>query len=162
MGTRPRAGRCPCCAPSWPNAAGPRRSAPFAARCTDWAGAGSAPSMCWDGLTRPTRRKKAVAQQAAAMVAAGGEVWFGDETTLREFPPLRASWARRGEQQVVVVSGRNSRRVMHGALNAATGDLVALVRERSRQDDCAAFIEALGRVRPEVPKLLVWDNAPPH
>lgn len=96
------------------------------------------------------------------MVAAGGEVWFGDETTLREFPPLRAAWARRGVQAVVVVSGRNSRRVLHGALNAATGDLVTLIRERSRQDDCLAFVEALGQVRPDVPKLLVWDNAPPH
>jgi transposase len=96
------------------------------------------------------------------MVAAGGEVWFGDETTLREFPPLRAAWARRGEQQLVVVSGRNSRRVVHGALNAASGDFVSLIRERSRQDDCAAFVEALGQVRPNVPKLLVWDNAPPH
>lgn len=96
------------------------------------------------------------------MVAAGGEVWFGDETTLREFPPLRAAWARRGAQAVVVVSGRNSRRVLHGALNAATGDWVTLVRERSRQDDCRAFVEALGQVRPGVPKLLIWDNAPPH
>jgi transposase len=96
------------------------------------------------------------------VVAAGGELWLGDETTLREFPPLRAAWGRRGEQQLVVVSGRNARRVVHGALNAATGDFVSLIRERSRQDDCAAFVEALGRVRPEVPKLLVWDNAPPH
>lgn len=95
-------------------------------------------------------------------MAAGGEVWFGDETTLREFPPLRAAWARHGQQQIVVISGRNARRVVHGALNVATGELVTLVRERSRQDDCAAFVEALGRVRPEVPKLLVWDNAPPH
>jgi transposase len=96
------------------------------------------------------------------MVAAGGEVWFGDETTLREFPPLRAAWARQGEQQVVVLSGRNNRRVLHGALNAASGDFVSLIRERSRQDDCIAFVEALGAVRPQVPKLLVWDNAPPH
>jgi transposase len=96
------------------------------------------------------------------MVAAGGEGCFGDETTLREFPPLRASWAKRGQQQIVVISGRNARRVVHGALNAATGELVALIRERSRQDDCAAFVEALGRVRPHVPKLLGWDNAPPH
>jgi len=96
------------------------------------------------------------------MVAAGGEVWFGDETTLREFPPLRAAWARRGQQQIVVISGRNARRVVHGALNVATGALVTLVRERSRQDDCAAFVEALGHLRPDVPKLLVWDNAPPH
>ena len=95
------------------------------------------------------------------MVAAGGEVWFGDETTLREFPSLRAAWARRGQQQIVVISGRNARRVVHGALNAATGELVTLARERSRQDDCAAFVEALGQLRPGVPKLLVWDNAPP-
>jgi transposase len=96
------------------------------------------------------------------MLAAGGEIWFGDETTLREFPPLRASWARRGQQRVVVITGRNGRRVIHGALNAATGELVEVVRERSRQDDCIAFIEYLGRVRPDVPKLLIWDNAPPH
>jgi len=98
----------------------------------------------------------------AATVAAGGEVWFGDETTLREFPPLRASWAKRGVQREVVITGRNGRRVIHGALNAQTGELVDLMRERSRQDDCIAFIEWLGQVRPEVPKLLIWDNAPPH
>lgn len=96
------------------------------------------------------------------MLARGGEVWFGDETTRREFPPLRCAWTRRGEVARVVISGRNARRVLHGALNAATGDLALLVRERSRQDDCLAFIEALGRIRPDVPKLLIWDNAPPH
>lgn len=103
-----------------------------------------------------------MAEQASATVAGGGEVWFGDETTLREYPPLRAAWAQRGEPADVVISGRNGRRVRHGALNAATGELVQLIRERSRQDDCLAFIEALGQVRPEVPKLLIWDNAPPH
>jgi len=96
------------------------------------------------------------------MLAAGGEVWFGDETTLREFPPLRACWAKRGEQRDVVISGRNDRRVIHGALCAATGEVVKLVRERSRADDCIAFLEQLARVRPDVPKLLIWDNAPPH
>ena len=96
------------------------------------------------------------------MTAAGGAVWFGDETTLREFPPLRASWARRGQQRVVVLAGRTARRVVPGALNAATGAFVWVVRERSRQDDGIAFLEALGQVRPAVPKLLVWDNAPPH
>ena len=99
------------------------------------------------------------------MVAAGGQVWFGDETTVREFPPLRACWAKRGAQREVVISGRNGRngrRVIHGALNAASGEFVSPIRERSRQDDCLAFVEALARVRPEVPKLLVWDTAPPH
>jgi transposase len=95
-------------------------------------------------------------------VATGGEGCFGDETTRREFPPLRAACARRGQQQVVVISGRNARRVVQGALNVASGELVALVRERSRQDDCAAFVAALGQLRPAGPQLLVWDNAPPH
>lgn len=103
-----------------------------------------------------------MAEQASATVAAGGEVWFGDETTLREYPPLRAAWARRGQPANVVISGRNGRRVLHGALNAATGELVHLIRERSRQDDCLAFVEELATVRPDIPKLLIWDNAPPH
>ena len=62
----------------------------------------------------------------------------------------------------MVISGRNGRRVIHGALNVASGDFVSLIRERSRQDDCLAFVEALGRRHPAIPKLLVWDNAPPH
>jgi transposase len=97
-----------------------------------------------------------------ATLAAGGEVWFGDETTLREFPPLRACWAKQGHQREVLISGRNGRRVIHGALNVQTGELVEIVRERSRQDDCIALLEALGQVRPEVATLLIWDNAPPH
>jgi hypothetical protein len=34
---------------------------------------------------------------------------------LREFPPLRAAWAKRGQQPIVVISGRNARRVVPGA-----------------------------------------------
>src|SRR5579859_440263 len=96
------------------------------------------------------------------VLAAGGEIWMGDETTLREFPPLRAGWAKQGEQAHVVVSGRNASRTLLGALNVATGQLVTLVRERCRTADTQAFVEHLGTVRPAVPKLLVWDNAPPH
>ena len=96
------------------------------------------------------------------MLAAGGEVWVGDETALREFPPLRAGWARRGEQAAVTISGRNARRTVFAALRPATGELVRVVRPRGRTDDAVAAIEALGAVRPGAPKLLVWDNAPPH
>lgn len=81
---------------------------------------------------------------------------------MREFPPLRAAWSRRGQQQVVLISGRTSRRVLHGALNPHTGELVRLVRERNRQEDAAAFVSALGQVHPTVPTVLIWDNNPPH
>jgi transposase len=103
-----------------------------------------------------------VSARAAATLAAGGEVWAGDETTLREFPPLRAAWAKRGTQAEVVISGRNARRVLHGLLNVATGERVHPVRERGRGEDVALALAELGRRRPGVPKLLLWDNAPPH
>jgi transposase len=92
----------------------------------------------------------------------GGEVWIGDETALREFPPLRAGWAKRGHQQQVVISGRNAQRVIWAAVNVVTGELVRLGRERARKADAVAFIDRLGQLRPSVAKLLVWDNAPPH
>ena len=96
------------------------------------------------------------------MLAAGGEGWVGDETALREFPPLRASWSKRGEPAVVLISGRNKRRTILSAVQVSTGELVHTVRERCRTDDVLAAVEVLGRVRPQVPKLLIWDNAPPH
>jgi transposase len=97
-----------------------------------------------------------------ATLAADGDVWFADETTLREFPPLRSAWARRGEQAAVTISGRNSRRVLHGALNVVTGEVVRVMRERNRGGDSAALIAALAARTPAGKSLLVWDNAPPH
>ena len=97
-----------------------------------------------------------------AMLAVGGEVWVADETALREFPPLRAGWSRRGEPAKVVISGRNARRPLLGALNVHSGELVVTVRDRCRTDDVLAAVAHLGTVRPTVPKLLIWDNAPPH
>ncbi len=99
---------------------------------------------------------------AQAMRAAGGEVWVADETALREFPPLRAGWSRRGEPATVLISGKNTRRTILGALQVGSGELVTTVRERCRTDDVLAAVETLGAVRPAVPKLLIWDNAPPH
>jgi transposase len=49
----------------------------------------------------------------------------------------------------------------HG-LSLSSGELVQVVRERGRGEDVAVAVQALGECRPDVPKLLVWDNAPPH
>ena len=96
------------------------------------------------------------------MLAAGGEVWVADETALREFPPLRAGWSKRGAPQTVLISGKNTRRTILGALQVGTGQLVTTVRERCRTDDVLAAVQGVAAVRPAVPKLLIWDNAPPH
>ena len=63
---------------------------------------------------------------------------------------------------MVTISGRNSRRVLHGALNIATGEMVRVVRERSRGADSAALVAALAVRTVAGHSLLVWDNAPPH
>jgi transposase len=99
---------------------------------------------------------------AEAMIAAGGEVWVADETALREFPPLRAEWSRVGHPALVTISGRNARRTLFGALNVKTGEMVCLPLLRCRTDDIVAAMADLGQVHPEIPKLLIWDNAPPH
>lgn len=121
-------------------------------------------SQIRSGATRPGlhSKKAALSERAQQVLAAGGQVWIGDESTLREFPPLRAAWSRKGIQRLVEISGRNSRRVIHAALNVQTGQLVRVLRERHRQEDAIAFIEALGKLAPSVPKLLIWDNGPPH
>ena len=100
--------------------------------------------------------------RAEVVLACGGEIWAVDETALREFPPLRAGWARKGQQAAVTVSGRNARRTLHGALNVASGELVRTVTPTAKTGDVVAAIAALGAVRPWAPKLVIWDNAPPH
>lgn len=122
-----------------------------------------APEVCVRTPGPGLRRKKGVvAERAAEILTAGGSVWFGDETTLREFPPLRAAWARVGEQAEVVISGRNARRVVHGMVNVVTGELVQTIRPRGRGDDVAAAVAVLAARTGPGPTLLVWDNAPPH
>lgn len=111
---------------------------------------------------RTTKIQGAIVAAVDATLTVGGSVWFADETTLREFPPLRAAWARRGEQAVVTISGKNARRVLHGALNIMTGEVVRVVRTHSRGADSAALVAALAARTPASRSLLVWDNAPPH
>lgn len=62
----------------------------------------------------------------------------------------------------MTISGRNSRRVLHGAVNVETGEIVRVVRERNRGADSAALVAALAARAPAGKSVLVWDNAPPH
>lgn len=48
---------------------------------------------------------------------------FSDATIVTETPPLRAMWAKRGEQARVPISGNRHRRVLYGALNPDSGDI---------------------------------------
>jgi transposase len=85
---------------------------------------------------------------ARAMLAAGGEVWVAAETGRRECPPLRAAWSQRGAPAAGLISGRNGRRPILGALNVRSGELVATMRERGRADDVLAAVAARPRRAP--------------
>jgi hypothetical protein len=63
-----------------------------------------------------------------------------DETDLLLFPPLRACWSLRGQPKEVVLSGRNARRVVFGAMNLRTGHRLFLAREHQRAEDFQAFL----------------------
>jgi hypothetical protein len=65
---------------------------------------------------------------------------FTDATILRWFPPRRYTWAFRGEQAQVRITGRNAKRVLFAALNPRTGHRLVLRRFRQRQDDFQAFL----------------------
>jgi transposase len=64
-----------------------------------------------------------------------------DETDLRLFPPLRAGWARRGEEAPVPIGGGNAKRVLFGAINIETGGRVFLIHRRQRGVEFEDFLE---------------------
>jgi hypothetical protein len=64
---------------------------------------------------------------------------------LRLFPPLRATWALKGRQAVVPITGRNAKRVLFGAIDLRSARRVVLVRKRAGQADAQAFLRALRR-----------------
>ena len=93
------------------------------------------------------RRKRGVIRR----LKAGGQRGDGllllclDWTLLRLFPPLRATWALKGSQALVPITGRNAKRVLFGAIDLKTARRVVLVRHRTGQADAQAFLRALRR-----------------
>ena len=66
-----------------------------------------------------------------------------DETELLLFPPLRSAWSLRGQPKEVLLSGRNARRVVFGAMNLRTGRRLFLPREHQRAADFQAFLRVV-------------------
>ena len=64
---------------------------------------------------------------------------------MRLFPPLRATWALKGTQAVVPITGRNAKRVLFGAIDLRSARRVVLIRSHAGQADAQAFLRALRR-----------------
>jgi len=78
------------------------------------------------------------------------------------FPPLRATWGRRGVPTEVLISGRNARRVVFGAMNLQTGKRVFLVRYQQKQGDFQAFLRLIHNHYRGWHVSLLLDENPSH
>src|SRR5215472_5717796 len=67
-----------------------------------------------------------------------------DETIITETPPLYSCYGRVGQQVSVPISGGHTRRILHGAINVGTGDVVLAVTKEWDQVTSRGF---LARVR---------------
>jgi len=85
-----------------------------------------------------------------------------DETGLLRFPPLRAAWSPRGRPKEVLLSGRNARRVVFGAMNLRTGRRLFLPREHQRAADFQAFLRVVHHCYRGWHVALLLDEGPSH
>lgn len=85
-----------------------------------------------------------------------------DETELLLFPPLRSAWSLRGRPKEVVLSGRNDRRVVFGAMNLRTGRRLLLPREHQRAGDFQAFLRVVHHYYRGWHVALLLDEDPSH
>ena len=85
-----------------------------------------------------------------------------DETDLLLFPPLRASWSPRGQAKRVLLTGRNARRTIFGALNLRTGRRLFLPREHQRAADFQAFLRVVHNDYRGWHVALLLDEDPSH
>ena len=56
-----------------------------------------------------------------------------DETIITEIPPLYCRYGRIGEQVRVPILGSRAKRILHGAINIHSGDVVLLATRKWTQ-----------------------------
>ena len=104
----------------------------------------------------------ALAAQVAAARAAGTVVLCEDETILREFPPLRAGWGKRGAPVAVPVTGSNARRVVFGALNPFAGTRLCMPARRNGGPEFRTYLRLPRGTYKRWDLLLVLDRGSCH
>ncbi len=93
----------------------------------------------------PRYVEKLAALRAYQAQAARGVVTllFQDEIDLHLLPGITGCWTKRGRQRKVATPGTNQKRYGFGAVNAVTGAITHLIRERKNSDSFCALLEAL-------------------
>jgi DDE superfamily endonuclease len=85
-----------------------------------------------------------------------------DETIITETPPLYAAYGRIGEQVRVPITGNRAKRILHGAINIYTGDVLLLITEVWEQEEHQGFLSMVRSHWRGWNIVLFEDRAPQH
>jgi hypothetical protein len=66
-----------------------------------------------------------------------------DETIITETPPLYNCYCRKGEQGSVPITGNRAKRILHGAINIESGDVMLLITWEWVQETHQYFLEMI-------------------
>ena len=66
-----------------------------------------------------------------------------DETIITETPPLYSCYGHIGQQVRVPITGDRSKRILHGAINVATGDVSLLITKEWTQEIHQGFLSVI-------------------
>jgi hypothetical protein len=121
---------------------------------------GNVRDICW--LPIRSARKKRRIRRKIRDLPHRSVLLVEDETDLLLFPPLRANWGQRGQPTRVLISGRNARRVVFGAMNLRSGKRLFLAREHQRQNDFQAFLKLIYQHYRGRHIAIVLDENPSH
>ena len=85
-----------------------------------------------------------------------------DEVIITETPPLYCCYGRRGQQVCVPISGSRAKRIIHGALNVKTGELLLLITEVWDEVTHQFFLEMIRQHWRGWQIILFEDRGTPH
>jgi hypothetical protein len=63
-----------------------------------------------------------------------------DETIVTETPPLYGAYGHIGVQKRVPITGNRAKRILHGAMNISSGDVLLLITEVWEQEEHQGFL----------------------
>jgi DDE superfamily endonuclease len=85
-----------------------------------------------------------------------------DETIVTETPPLYSCYCRIGEQTCIPVTGNRQKRILHGAINIRSGDVVMLITKVWDEVTHQYFLEMIRAHWRGFSIVLFEDRGSPH
>jgi len=85
-----------------------------------------------------------------------------DEVIITETPPLYSCYGRRGQSVEVPITGQRGKRILHGAINIASGDVALLITFEWTQQTHQIFLRTIRSHWRGWHILLFEDRGSPH